>query len=171
MTDQPKSLSIACQVDHAIWDSLPNADALAEAAIGAALKVLPRGRFQPTQEAELSIFFTNNTVSRDLNRSHRGKDQPTNVLSFAQPSPISPIPWPIGDIVLAAETISDEANLAQLSLSDHTSHLIVHGFLHILGYDHQRDEDATEMEALETGALAELGIKDPYGFTNGQVSP
>lgn len=111
--------------------------------------------------AEVSLVFTDDTHMRDLNRRHRGKDSSTNVLSFPQPKAANGGFGPIlGDIVLAAETVNAEA--AGLAVDDHLTHLIVHGFLHLLGYDHETDGDADVMEGHETAILAGLGIADPY---------
>ena len=96
-------------------------------------------------------------------RTWRGLDKPTNVLSF--PGSGSPSPKGVrhlGDLALAFETLAREAAEEQKSLADHVTHLIVHGTLHLLGYDHEADADAEEMEALEVAALARLGIADPY---------
>lgn len=106
--------------------------------------------------AELSILFTDDAAMRRLNAAWRGKDKPTNVLSFPQTGPL------LGDIVLAAETIAREARLADKPLEDHMAHLIIHGFLHLLGYDHEVESQAEEMEALERAALSRMGIADPY---------
>ncbi|HZW46105.1 MAG TPA: rRNA maturation RNase YbeY, partial [Microvirga sp.] len=92
-----------------------------------------------------------------LNRDYRGVDKPTNVLSFPQAS--GPL---LGDIVLAYETVRDEAALAGKPFRAHMGHLIVHGFLHLLGFDHEAEGEAEEMEALERAALGRIGIADPY---------
>jgi probable rRNA maturation factor len=107
---------------------------------------------------ELSLVFTDDAHSRELNRKHRGKDKPTNVLSFPQAAG-GPL---LGDVVLAAETVYLEAELAKQPVEEHIAHLIIHGFLHLIGYDHTVDEDAERMETLERAALARLGIPDPY---------
>ena len=108
-------------------------------------------------EGELSLVFTDDAAIQRLNRDYRGKDKPTNVLSFPQSG--GPL---LGDIVLAWETVSREAGLAEKPVKAHMAHLIVHGFLHLLGYDHEADEEAEEMEALERAALRRMGIADPY---------
>jgi probable rRNA maturation factor len=106
---------------------------------------------------ELSILFTNDRAMRELNAKWRRKDKPTNVLSFPQASGAM-----LGDIVLAAETLAREAALADKPLEDHMAHLIIHGFLHLLGYDHEDEAEAEKMEQLERAALARIGIADPY---------
>ena len=113
--------------------------------------------------AEVSLVFTDDARVRRLNKQYRGKDRPTNVLSFpaarVAPGRLGP---PLGDIVLARETIAAESEDQGLTFADHLTHLIVHGFLHLLGYDHETDGEAAVMERLETAILARLAIADPY---------
>jgi len=98
---------------------------------------------------------------RDLNRTWRGKDSPTNVLAFpAGAARVVGQPALLGDVIVAFGVASDEAGDG--SLSDHIAHLVVHGTLHLLGYDHQDDDEAEEMETLETRILAGMGVDDPY---------
>jgi probable rRNA maturation factor len=97
-----------------------------------------------------------------LNRDWRQIDKPTNVLSFPQLEPFGPVVGILGDITLARETLEREAAEMGKSLTDHYTHLVVHGFLHILGYDHTDETEALVMEGLETQILANLGIDDPY---------
>jgi len=112
--------------------------------------------------AELSILLTNDEEQHELNRQWRGKDSSTNVLSFPQIEPFGPVTGILGDITMARETIEREAVEQGTSFPDHFTHLVVHGFLHILGYDHLSDAEALQMEGLETQILASLGIADPY---------
>jgi probable rRNA maturation factor len=108
---------------------------------------------------------------RALNRAWRGKDASTNVLSFpAGAMAHGEEPCPLGDVVLAAETVQREAEGQAIPLADHAAHLVVHGMLHLLGFDHERDEEADAMEALETKVLSRLGIADPYE-AEAEVSP
>jgi probable rRNA maturation factor len=114
--------------------------------------------------SELSIVFSDDAHVQTLNAQWRGKDKPTNVLSFpafsfAKGDPLPPM---LGDIVLAAETVAGEAALEDKPLANHITHLVTHGLLHLLGYDHETDAEAEEMEAIERGALARLAIPDPY---------
>jgi probable rRNA maturation factor len=119
------------------------------------------GRLQPS---EACIALSSNAHVQTLNAGFRGKDQPTNVLSFPAPeSPVALTTKQLGDIVIARETIEREATERGIPFADHLRHLTVHGLLHLLGYDHETDEDAFEMESLETDILARLGIPDPYG--------
>lgn len=121
-----------------------------------------------TSAFEVSIVFTSNEAIQKLNATYRGKDKPTNVLSFPsglfksdnkkQQVPI----LPLGDVILGYETIQQEATEQGISFRDHLSHLLIHGFLHLLGYDHERDEEAEVMEGLEIQYLKILGINNPY---------
>jgi probable rRNA maturation factor len=114
--------------------------------------------------SELSVVFSDDAHIRTLNSGWRGKDKPTNVLSFpAFPAiPGEKLPPMLGDIVLAAETVVREAGLEGKPLDHHISHLVVHGVLHLLGHDHEDETEAETMEALERAALARLAIPDPY---------
>ena len=112
--------------------------------------------------AELSILLTNDEEQHALNREWRGKDSSTNVLSFPQIEPFGPVIGILGDITLARETLEREAAEQGVSFTDHFTHLVVHGFLHILGYDHLTDAEALQMESLETQILGSLGVGDPY---------
>ena len=142
------------------WAALGDVEALARRAVEAALTV---ARNPPRQEAEISLLLGDDEAVRALNRAWRGKDKATNVLSFpANPHPGMPGPQPLGDIALAFETVAREAEIEGKTLADHAAHLIVHGVLHLLGYDHETEAEAEIMEALEVEALARLGIADPY---------
>jgi probable rRNA maturation factor len=113
--------------------------------------------------AEVSLLLVDDARMRDMNREWREKDKPTNVLSFQSvpPDRLASAPF-LGDIVLACETVEREAQDEGKNFDDHAAHLVVHGFLHLLGHDHMNDRDAELMEALETRILAALGIADPY---------
>lgn len=115
-------------------------------------------------DSELSLVFTDDANIRTINAKWRHIDKATNVLSFPA-FPIQPGQQPgtiLGDIVIARETVQREAQEENKSFDDHLSHLIVHGLLHLTGYDHQNDEEAEQMESLERKILASLGISDPY---------
>ena len=112
-------------------------------------------------DGEVSIVFTDDAAIRVLNERWREKDKATNVLSFAQAGPGREAGM-LGDIVLAQETVAREAALEGKQLNHHIAHMIVHGFLHLLGYDHQIDKDAESMEDLERKTLKLIGIADPY---------
>lgn len=126
------------------------------------LEALKQSGAKTKGAAELAIVLTNDAEQRDLNLQWRGKDSPTNVLSFPQIEPFGPVVGILGDITMARETLEREAADQGTSFADHFTHLVVHGFLHILGYDHLSDAEALQMESLETQILARLGIADPY---------
>lgn len=124
---------------------------------------------------EISVVLCNDADIQILNRDYRGKDSPTNVLSFAlmdeadqggsghhHTPTIEGMPHILGDIIMAFDTIEREASLQQKSLLSHLTHLSIHGTLHLLGYDHINDKEAEHMETLEIALLKQLGIKDPY---------
>jgi probable rRNA maturation factor len=115
-----------------------------------------------TPQVELAIVLTDDSASRLLNRAWRGVDAATNVLSFPA-GRAGGEPKLIGDIVLAYETIAAEARAERKRFAHHVAHLAVHGFLHLLGYDHVRSKDAEIMERLERDVLQRLAIADPYG--------
>lgn len=126
------------------------------------LAALGQAGAQVTGVAELSIVLLDDAQQQVLNRDYRGIDKPTNVLSFSQIEPFGPVSGILGDITLARETLEREATELGKSFTDHFTHLVVHGFLHILGYDHIEEADALVMERLETQILDSLGIADPY---------
>lgn len=155
------------QIDIAIEDerwtaTVPELDAFAARAVEAALAVAPDA---PAHPIEISILLTDDATVQDLNRTWRGKDKPTNVLSF--PAPPQPLhagaAQPLGDVVLAYDTMLRESAAQSKPLHHHLAHLLVHGTLHLLGQDHETGESEAEaMEALEIAALHSLGIPDPY---------
>lgn len=147
--------------------ALPRARALIGAAARAALRhALAAGWPAPRNRLELSVTLGDDALQRRLNRDYRRRDKPTNVLSFAaleHATPLPPLaPLPLGDVVLAFETVAAEAARAEKPLADHCRHLVVHGVLHLIGYDHRRHRAAARMEGLESAILAELGVPDPY---------
>jgi probable rRNA maturation factor len=146
---------IEIQVEDAGWRAaLPEAETLAEAAAEAALAALSA----PTP-GDLVVLLTNDSEVRDLNARFRGKDQPTNVLSF--PAGANPHGH-LGDVALALGVCAAEAKAQGKPLGHHMQHLVAHGVLHLLGYDHQEDGEAEGMEALEREILAGLDVPDPY---------
>ncbi len=153
-------VAIDITVEAGEWPPEPELTRLAERTVAAALAAIDAAIAEP---AEVSVVFTDDGHIRVLNSQYRQVDAPTNVLSFpaeAQaPGRFGPL---VGDIVLAYETITREAAAGGLTLPDHLTHLMLHGFLHLFGYDHEVDEDAIVMERLETAILARLGIADPY---------
>lgn len=150
-------------------------DALASHAVAAALALTPHAELACTAAAvEVSVRLATDAEVRTLNAQYRHKDAPTNVLSFpmVQPDLLDSVGHNsddgevlLGDIVLAYETCAREADEKGIALADHAAHLIVHGTLHLLGYDHLEDGEAEAMEAVEIAALAALGLADPYLIT------
>ncbi len=113
-------------------------------------------------QAELTIRVAEAEESQSLNKAYRGKDKPTNVLSFPFEAPPG-IELPLlGDLIICASVVEDEAKAQNKPLNAHWAHMVVHGCLHLLGYDHIEDNDAIEMESLETKLLSNIGISDPY---------
>jgi probable rRNA maturation factor len=145
---------IDISVEAGDWPSEEALLALCERAVAAAAATVPTSRLAGS---ELSVLFTDDAAIQKLNAAWRGKDAPTNVLSFPQPPGAL-----LGDIVLAGETVRREAALAGKRFEEHIAHLILHGLFHLLGYDHEEDRQADEMEHLETAAMAEMGLADPY---------
>jgi probable rRNA maturation factor len=148
-------IAIDVSVEHQEWHSLGDLDALADAAINAAL--CESGDDIPP-DAEVSVLLCDDSFIASLNGKWRGQPKPTNVLSFPTDTAVPAL----GDIIVAYETVTREAAEEGKSVRDHLSHMIVHGFLHLLGYDHEDHEEAETMEALESRALAALGIASPY---------
>ena len=153
------------------WPATSDWDALASRAVAATVAASPAAHLASTAATiEISVKFGCNDEVQHLNRSYRGKDQPTNVLSFPMVTPdgISAINANsdedvlLGDIILAHQICVSEARERAISVSDHATHLIVHGTLHLLGYDHVEDGAAEIMEALEQAIMAALGLHDPY---------
>ena len=142
-------------VESAQWDALPNAESVVHDAITQALAAL-NGR----ADAELAVLLTDDAAVRRLNATWRGLDKPTNVLSF--PAAAAPDSQHLGDIAIAFETTAREAEDERKPLPHHLAHLAVHGFLHLVGYDHESDADAETMEQLERDILARLNVPDPY---------
>jgi len=162
LSPDPTVPAINIRVEAGDWPAEAELSARAERAISATLAglagaVSPASLAAGQEQSEVSLLFTDDAHIRELNSRYRGQDKPTNVLSFPQASGRL-----IGDIILAYETVSLEARLAGRPFEAHMAHLIVHGFLHLLGYDHETEAEAEEMEALERAALRRIGIPDPY---------
>ena len=148
------------------WQSEPDSEAVIQRAVAAAAEIV-HADLADYGEAELAVMLTDDSGIRTLNSNWRGIDKPTNVLSFPALQPSGPggpddAPRMLGDIAIAYETTRAEADDEQKPFDHHLSHLAVHGFLHLIGYDHEKDDDAEAMELLELEILAELGIPDPY---------
>jgi probable rRNA maturation factor len=145
------------------WQDEPDAEAVIQRAIAAAAENVDAD----VADAELAVMLTDDSGIRTLNSNWRGVDEPTNVLSFPALQPDGgrredDAPRMLGDIAIAYQTMRREADDEQKPFDHHLSHLAVHGFLHLIGYDHETDDDAEAMETLEQEILAQLGIADPY---------
>ena len=154
------SLSLDIRVSSRLWRNLPGARALARRAIAAAIE---ESGVRLADGAEMSLALSDDAELRALNARWRGLDKPTNVLSFPAVTPerLSET-LVLGDVIVAYETMAREAEEEGKGLADHFRHLVVHGALHLFGYDHKIDAEAEKMEALERRILARLGVDDPY---------
>ncbi|WP_052194491.1 rRNA maturation RNase YbeY [Aureimonas altamirensis] len=173
MNDEPlhaagyPSVDLILSVEDADWNSiLPDAAQLAVEAVGAALA---GAGMMPGLVTEVGVTLADDTMLRDLNGQWRGKDKPTNILSFpiVQLAPGDTPGAMAGDLVLARQTLEREALRDGKSLADHFRHLVIHGMLHLLGYDHEEAEEAEQMERLEVLVLSTLAIADPYADSGG----
>jgi probable rRNA maturation factor len=150
----------AIQIADDAWSGVADLERLTERAIGAALE-----HAQTDLNVEVSILFASDAEAAKLNAEWRQKDYAPNVLSFPAP-PAQDVPQgepkPLGDLILAVGTVTREAEEQGKPLTSHLTHLIVHGTLHLLGFDHIEERDAQRMEAAEIAILAGLGVADPY---------
>ena len=140
-------------VEEEGWEVLPDLAALCDRAFAAAAEVMPA-------EGEVSLLLADDETLHRLNREFRAKDKPTDVLSFPAHEMDRPL---LGDIAVALGVASQDAGTQGISLADHLTHLLVHGYLHLLGHDHEIEDEAAIMEGMEIKALASLGIPNPYG--------
>lgn len=174
----PFETELAISVQDAAWPFPPEilegcvADVVRET-FNAIAPTLDTGGVQKAT-VEVSVVFANDAAVQTLNADYRGKDQPTNVLSFPdtplgrsnlEQAAIMREPLMFGDIILARETVASEAEAQNKSLADHMTHLLVHGLLHLAGYDHMEQNDADVMENLEVIILDKLGISNPYDLS------
>ena len=165
-------LTVDTDVAAGGWDEATDWPVLASAAAAAALAQSAHAHLdQAGYAVEVAVRLTGDAEVQTLNAQYRSQDKPTNVLSFpmVQPDLLDGLANSddgevlLGDIVLAWETCTAEAAAKGVAVADHARHLIVHGMLHLLGLDHGDDANAAQMEELETAALAEIGVADPYG--------
>jgi probable rRNA maturation factor len=152
-------LSVDLMIESPLWHAQPDSAAVIRRALDAASGKLS------TDAAELAIVLTDDSHMRELNRLWRGIDKPTNVLSFPAPRRAEGAPPALGDIVIAYETSLKEAHSEETPFRHHLAHLAVHGFLHLMGYDHAGDDEAAVMENLERSILAQIGVPDPYAVS------
>ena len=162
---QRNSVQIDVIVRSPRWRKRPTAKTIVRRAILAAANAVS------TPPAELAILLSDDSAIRTLNRDWRGKDAPTNVLSFPAArlgKTTAATPY-IGDIVIAYQTTAREALAEGKPFDHHLAHLAVHGFLHLLGYDHDNDRDAQNMERLERAILLRIAIPDPYAMREAEA--
>ena len=157
-----RAFPIEISIEAGAWSKKKALKSLVNKAVSTTLET---ANLSTHPQAELSLLFTDDAAMQRLNAEWRGKDKPTNVLSF----PILPYDEPqatsaLGDIVFGFETINREAGLLGISLENHLIHLTVHGFLHLYGYDHETEHQAEVMEDCERKILRTLGIDDPYAL-------
>ncbi|GJL95717.1 MAG: endoribonuclease YbeY [Hyphococcus sp.] len=146
--------------DEGWREAVPDTERLAQKCADMAIK------FEPDLQGEIALLLTSDTAIEKLNASFRAQQKPTNVLSF----PCDDESDFIGDIALARETCLREAMDRKISLEDHAAHLIIHGMLHLIGYDHQNDDEAEKMEAREVEILESLGVSNPYALNEDQIA-
>ena len=159
MSDTP-TIAVEATVEAGDWGEEARWRPLVERVAAA---IAARPELIVPDDAELSLLLTDDAHIRVLNRQWRDQDKPTNVLSFPSADEDDDEPGPlIGDVIVAHETTAREAEEEGKSFEDHFTHLLVHGLLHLFGYDHIEDDEAEEMEAFETEILAGLGVADPY---------
>lgn len=151
-------LTLDVIVESPLWDKSPDAETVIRNAITAAAKNTAR------EQAEIAILLTDDSAIREINRQWRDQDKPTNVLSFPAGAAGEENSH-LGDIVIAYETLANEAETERKPFAHHLAHLAIHGYLHLLGYDHMTEAEATQMEQLETTLLQQLGIPDPYAYS------
>jgi probable rRNA maturation factor len=177
-------LTVDVLITSSAWKMLPQAVEVVQRSIAAAAAANPEPRLR---NAELSVLLCDDATIAALNGRWRGREKPTNVLSFpallpngARPSdgipsdgiPSDGIPSdkiPLGDIAIAGETLVREADASGKTVPAHLAHLVVHGFLHLVGYDHETDDEAEEMERQERDILARISVADPYAGRDADI--
>ena len=186
MTASPaERLDISFSLESGDWETaVADVERLTEGAARVAFEAAEKPEILGGDTpVEMSLVLADDALVQTLNRDYRDKDKPTSVLSFALLDDLDDtdestddvlardegMPILIGDVILAFETVQREALEQGKSFGDHLTHLVIHGVLHLLGYDHQSDPDADRMERLETSILARLGIADPY--SRDEVTP
>ena len=162
----PDGLEVDFLIDAQIWQNIPALQATIHTALAAAREyVVTHEGIEFLPECELSLVFTDDAAIRLLNAEHRGKDKATNVLSFPIDEDADVFGPMLGDIVFAYETVDRERGELGLAFEAHLTHLCIHGFLHLLGYDHIEPDEADKMESVEVAILAALDMENPYEGT------
>jgi len=166
-----ETIEIVVETREPAWrEAVPHAEEICRRAAAAAA----RAAGAAPGDAEVSVVLADDALLRELNRDWRAIDAPTNVLAFPCDGPetagFGSGPVLLGDVVLSYQTTAAEAGRDGKSVADHLAHLVAHGVLHLLGHDHETDDEAELMEALETQALGTLGIADPHGARTGATA-
>lgn len=157
MANEQSAQGVEVRIDCGLWDDLEPERLVIRAHTALCEQ-------HPDFIGPVSVLFADDAAVRALNRDFRGKDKPTNVLSFpSDPDAPAELRY-LGDVALAFQTCKAEASAQQKSLDDHVQHLLIHGMLHLIGYNHQDEASAAKMEALEISMLKGLGISDPYCY-------
>ncbi len=167
MTVQNSNYDIDVNISEPEWtSSFLDVEKVAAEAMELSLRMAQMPHQIKDRDIEVSIVLANDDLIQILNREYRDKDAPTNVLTFASLDADGPIPadaaYPIGDVILSFQTIDREAREQGKFFKDHFIHMVVHGTLHLLGYDHQNEDDANNMESLEIRILEKMNIQNPY---------
>lgn len=161
-----RDILIDIAIQDPAWDKVEGLHRTVEETIKTAIRYATLPHIAQDRALELSIVLANNDLVQVLNREYRGKDKPTNVLTFAaldeDNAPDHGGPLSLGDVILAFETLMEEARDQKKPFGDHLKHLCVHGTLHLLGYDHLEEDEANIMETLEIRILQTLGVQNPY---------
>lgn len=167
----PPSFEIDISVQDPIWEKIADIQEVIQLSAQLTLKHGTCPHEIQNSDLEVSIVLANDDLVHVLNREYRDKDKPTNVLSFATidsddfAEEVMINPFNLGDVILSYETITRECQEQGKFLLDHIKHLTVHGVLHLMGYDHDNDDDATNMETLEIRVLEQLDVQNPYTDT------
>lgn len=160
-----QTLSIDISVQEPEWENQPEVESQISTAVETAVKMAKLPDVVAGKNLEISIVLGNDDLIHVLNKEYREKDNPTNILTFATidgEEPEHGDVFNLGDVVLAYQTIEREANEQEKFIRDHIMHLAVHGTLHLLGYTHSEESEATIMESLEIRVLEKLGVQNPY---------
>jgi len=164
----PAVLEVELAAPHAWPADAAELRACVQRAVAAALMTAAQDGAQVERKGVpplVEVVLADDDTVRALNAQWRGRDKPTNVLSFPADAAmpwVEDAPWPLGSVVLAGGVMRREAQARGVTLQDHLCWMVIHGILHLLGYDHQTEQEAARMEALERKALARLGLADPY---------
>ncbi|NQZ14162.1 MAG: rRNA maturation RNase YbeY [Alphaproteobacteria bacterium] len=159
------NLDIDISLQDPMWETIPGIEALVHKAVETTISSAHLPREVVGKHLEISIVLANDDLVHILNKEYRDKDQSTNVLTFASIDSDEPQigdEYNLGDVILSFQTLEREAQEQDKFMNDHFFHLLVHGTLHILGYDHIEEDDANTMETLEIRILEKLGIQNPY---------